>query len=238
VGHFWRVTPHAYLSSLPDTAIPEAMSLSLEENAARNRIAFFFGRPVAFHRCFVKLTGSVRAALMLSQALYWLNPERQGQKRGKDDGWFWKTREEWEAELGLSRWEQETARRQLRSTTFWREKQKRLEHRIYFGIDFVALEKALEAGAGSQIVEVSSPLPGGGDPTSGGSGITSVDGRGIPTPDGGVVPPSAKAEEHPSTRGKSRHGGRDKGSVVRNIDYFRDYQRLRRRRSLVPAFTA
>ena len=27
-------------------------------------------RPIAFHRCFVTLTGSVTAALMLSQALY------------------------------------------------------------------------------------------------------------------------------------------------------------------------
>jgi hypothetical protein len=201
MADFWRVTLHASLSSLPVAAIPEAMSLSPDEHAARNRIAFFFGRTIAFHRCFVTLTGSVHAALMLSQALYWLNPERQGQNRGKDDGWFWKTREEWEAEVGLSRWEQETARRQLRSTAFWREKQRRLEHRIYFGIDFVALEKALEASAGSQRNEVSPPLPGGGDPTSGGGGIPSVDGRGTSPTDGGGVPPSAKAAEHPSTAG-------------------------------------
>ena len=38
---------------------------------------------------------------MLSQALYWLNPERQGQNRAKEDRWFRKSREEWEAELGL-----------------------------------------------------------------------------------------------------------------------------------------
>jgi uncharacterized protein (UPF0297 family) len=170
------------------------MSLSPDEHAARNRISFFFGRPIAFHRCFVTLTGSVHAALMLSQALYWLNPERQGQNRGKDDGWFWKSREEWEAELGLSRWEQETARRQLRSMAFWREKQRCLEHRIYFGIDFVALEKALAASARSRSVEVSSPLPEGGDPTAGEGGIPSAGGRG--------TPPSAKAEKHPSTAGE------------------------------------
>jgi len=144
------------------------VSFSDEERSARTRIQFLFGRPVAFHRCFVKLTGSVHAALMLSQALYWLNPERQGQSRAKEDGWFWKSREEWEVELGLSRWEQETARKQLRRTKFWLEKEKRLEHKIYFSIDFVELEKALEqAAAGASRTEATDLLPGGGNPTSG-----------------------------------------------------------------------
>ena len=119
------------------------MSRPEEEHDARKRIEFLFGRPVAFHRCFVKVTGGVHAALMLSQAIYWLNPDRHGQNRTRGDGWFWKARDEWEAELGLSRWEQETARKQLRLTKFWLEKEKRLEHKIYFSIDFVELERAL-----------------------------------------------------------------------------------------------
>jgi hypothetical protein len=45
-------------------------------------------RPIAFHRCLVRVTKSVAAALMLSQAIYWSN-------RTKDpDGWFWKTAED------------------------------------------------------------------------------------------------------------------------------------------------
>jgi uncharacterized protein (UPF0297 family) len=167
------------------------MNLSGEARAARRRIEFFFGRPIAFHRCFVKLTGSVHAALMLSQALYWLNPERQGQGRGKDEGWFWKTREQWEAELGLSRWEQETARKQLRLTKFWKEKDKRLEHRIYFSVDFVELEKALEAAANPLTTEGTGLLPEGGIPTSGDGGIPSAAEGGIPT--------SGRAESHPSS---------------------------------------
>jgi hypothetical protein len=31
-------------------------------------------RPIAFHRIFVELTGSVLAAVMLSQAFYWSRP--------------------------------------------------------------------------------------------------------------------------------------------------------------------
>lgn len=63
---------------------------------------------VTFHRAFVDLGGSINAALMLSNAIYWthrLPPER--------DGWFYKTRVEWEKETGLTRREQDKAREQL-----------------------------------------------------------------------------------------------------------------------------
>lgn len=62
-------------------------------------------RPIAYHRVFVTLTGSVKAAIMLSQALYW-------QARAKQkDGWWYKTAEEWEEETGLTRHEQQTVRK-------------------------------------------------------------------------------------------------------------------------------
>jgi hypothetical protein len=62
-------------------------------------------RPIAYHRVFAKLTGSVKAAVMLSQAVYW-------QKRAKQqDGWWYKTAEEWEEETGLTRHEQDSARK-------------------------------------------------------------------------------------------------------------------------------
>ncbi|MCP5158510.1 MAG: hypothetical protein H6975_03680 [Gammaproteobacteria bacterium] len=65
-------------------------------------------QPITFHRVFVDITGSINAALMLSNALYWthhLKPDR--------DGWFYKTREEWQAETGLTRKEQDNARQRL-----------------------------------------------------------------------------------------------------------------------------
>ena len=53
-------------------------------------------RPIAYHRVFVTLTGSVKAAVLLSQAVYW-------QKRAKQtDGWWYKTAEDWEDETVLS----------------------------------------------------------------------------------------------------------------------------------------
>jgi len=85
----------------------------------RNHPVFsMFQRPVAFHKIFVDVTGSVTAALMLSQAFYW---SKQGRK-GYWDGWFFKSADEWEEETGLTRREQETARRKLRKFDWWQEK--------------------------------------------------------------------------------------------------------------------
>jgi hypothetical protein len=65
-------------------------------------------RPITFHRCFVDIPGSINAALMLSNAVYWTNklPEER-------DGWFHKSLEEWTAETGMTRREQDTARERL-----------------------------------------------------------------------------------------------------------------------------
>jgi hypothetical protein len=97
-------------------------------------------RPIAFHRAFVGLTGSVNAALMLSQALYW-------SKRTSDpDGWFYKTRDEWEEETGLTRYEQEGARGRLRKLSFWREELRGVPATLHFHLDEDALLAALDSG--------------------------------------------------------------------------------------------
>ena len=59
---------------------------------------------IAFHACFVKPLGSVNAALMFSQIIYWSN------RTTNADGWFYKTAEEFEDETGLTRKEQANAR--------------------------------------------------------------------------------------------------------------------------------
>lgn len=95
-----------------------------------------FDRPIAFHRCFVDLTGSVKAALMLSQACYWA-------LRAKDAR-FYKSMAEWKEETGLSRREQESARAVLRTFPFWREEDKRFEHRLYYTVDVDGVAEAVE----------------------------------------------------------------------------------------------
>lgn len=99
-------------------------------------------RPVAFHPAFVKLTGSVDAAIMLSQAFYWLPRTTRG------DGWFYKTRDQWQAETALSRSAQETARKHLRKCEFWQEERRGSPAQMFYRLDRQLLNRALVQMAG------------------------------------------------------------------------------------------
>jgi hypothetical protein len=102
-----------------------------------SRLLDLLDRPIAFHRIFVTLTGSVLAAVMLSQAFYW---SRRTKHPG---GWFYKTQEEWEEETGLTRGEQEAARKRLRITGFWAEERRGIPARLYFRVDLDMLAEQL-----------------------------------------------------------------------------------------------
>lgn len=94
------------------------------------------GRPIAFHPVFVELTGSVTAALLLSQAVYWT-------KRIPSGDWFYKTMRQWEEETKLSRHEQESARKLLRRFSFWQEERRGVPAQMYFRVDIRALYNEL-----------------------------------------------------------------------------------------------
>lgn len=86
-------------------------------------------RPIAFHRCFVDITGSVPAALFLSQAVYWSS-------RTKDlNGWFYKTQDEWEDETGITRRVQETVRKNLRDLGILEEVRRGTDPTLYYRIN-------------------------------------------------------------------------------------------------------
>jgi hypothetical protein len=93
------------------------------------------GRSVTFHPALVDITGSINAALMLSQALYWTEHSTL------PDGWFWKTREEWYEETRLDRKQQENARARLRATGFWEEKEAGKPCRLFFRVNEDALDR-------------------------------------------------------------------------------------------------
>lgn len=102
-------------------------------------ITEFLDRPIAFHRAFVDLTGSITAALMLSQAVYWTKRSSSG------DGWFWKVQEEWTEETGMTRYEQETARKKLNKFDFWKEEKRGIPAKLFYHVDFDKLDQALSA---------------------------------------------------------------------------------------------
>ena len=94
-------------------------------------------RPIAFNRHYVSLGCGINGALMLSQMVYW-------SKRTKDkNGYFYKTQEEWEQETGLTRWEQETARKKLRELGFVSEHKHGVPCKVHFRVEHDNLYMAL-----------------------------------------------------------------------------------------------
>lgn len=85
-------------------------------------------RPIAFHRPFVELGLGITGALFLSQALYW-------SRRTNSSGYFYKTQEEWESETGMTRREQETARKKLKSLGILEEKKQGVPCRVFYRIN-------------------------------------------------------------------------------------------------------
>jgi hypothetical protein len=67
-------------------------------------------RPIAFNVNFARITRDAKAALMLSQLMYWT---KRGTSVLECDGWIFKTRAQWITEIGLGRHEQSTARQTL-----------------------------------------------------------------------------------------------------------------------------
>jgi hypothetical protein len=106
--------------------------LSTQDEKARYlELSGHLNSPIAFHPVFARITGSVKAALFLSQSFYWTWIALKLRGNGR----FWKSAQEWEAETFLTREEQESCRRQLKGLGILREKYARLEHRMYFCID-------------------------------------------------------------------------------------------------------
>jgi hypothetical protein len=94
-------------------------------------------RPIAYHAVLAKAVGSATAGIFLSQLLYW-TPRAQDK-----DGWIYKTQEDIYGETALTRWEQETARKKLRSVGILVEKRAGVPSRLFFRIDMGALVKLL-----------------------------------------------------------------------------------------------
>ena len=86
------------------------------------------GRHIAFHRRLVDLTASVKAALLLSQSIYWT---RHGRDITRNDGWFHKTTEQWTLETGLSPKEQANAREVLKALELIAERRMGIPARLH-----------------------------------------------------------------------------------------------------------
>ena len=127
---------------------PLAPTIDRYEQCAQVRRVFdLLGRGcVAFYPRLADLTGSVTAALLLGQCLYWTRSVTRQQPQR--DGWFWKTAAEWQRETGLSRREQDSARCRLRALGLLEEHRRGMPARRWFRLDLVALRQQLDQAPG------------------------------------------------------------------------------------------
>ena len=97
------------------------------------------GRPVAYFPKLRHITGSVNATLFLCQLIYW-----EGKQASKT-GWIYKTHREMEEETGLSRREQETARRKLKDRGLIEERLAGVPQRLHYRLDKKKINDAWDA---------------------------------------------------------------------------------------------
>ena len=128
---------------------PLAPTIDRYEQCAQVRQVFaLLGRGcVAFYPRLADLTGSVTTALLLGQCLYWTRSVlRQQPER---NGWFWKTSAEWRRETGLSRREQDSARRRLRMLGLLGEERRGMPAKRWFRLDLAGLGQQLGRSPGA-----------------------------------------------------------------------------------------
>jgi hypothetical protein len=110
-----------------------------------------FDLPVSFQRCLVPISGSVTAALMLSQAIWTTEQQAIDSPGVVTNGWFTKSQDEWTDETGLTRWEQETARRTLRRLGFVEERRAGMPAKLWFRVRSDQVWKALRERAAETV---------------------------------------------------------------------------------------
>jgi hypothetical protein len=103
-------------------------------------ILSLLGRHIAFHRRLVDLTDSVKAALLLSQSIYWT---RRGRDVAQNGGWFHKTTEQWTWETGLTPKEQRIARDALKNLALVDERRMGVPPRVHFRLQTEQLGNCL-----------------------------------------------------------------------------------------------
>lgn len=116
-------------------------------------------RPIRYSTNLAQIVGSVKAVILLSQMIYWT---KKGVEVKANDGWFRKQSEHWTLETGLTRHEQDTARKILIGLGFLEIKHKVNEGKkahgeVHYRLNLEKIGNALADLIGKQI-EAMNPL--------------------------------------------------------------------------------
>ncbi len=120
------MVPHVAETSLLPAARPEQGSIDVLMSVLGQRY-------VQYYPVLAELTGSAKAALMLGHMLYW--SRKYLAARSEREGWFWHTRRDWHAATGLSRHEQERARRCLLASGLISERLMGVPARLHYRLE-------------------------------------------------------------------------------------------------------
>jgi hypothetical protein len=96
---------------------------------SKESILVILGSPIAYYTAFARAFGSVEAGIFTSQFFYWYG------KGQNPEGWIYKTQEEIEQETGLTRRNQETARKRLRALGVLEEKRMGAPSRLFYRLN-------------------------------------------------------------------------------------------------------
>jgi len=97
------------------------------------------GPVVSYHPRINRITGSVTATIFLSNLLAWEGHQRD------PEGWIYKTRDDITEETGLTRYEQETARKHLKERGLLEEKLKGVPATTNYRLNLDAINAAWDA---------------------------------------------------------------------------------------------
>ena len=96
---------------------------------SKESILIILGSPIAYYTAFARVLGGVEAGVLTSQFFYWYG-------KGYDpNGWIYKTQEDIESETGLTRRNQETARKKLRALGVLEEKRMGAPSRLFYRLN-------------------------------------------------------------------------------------------------------
>ena len=101
----------------------------MTKRAYHDALDDFLDRPISYNPSFKRITGSTVAGIFLSQGWYW------SKRHPENDGWFYKSQKEWEEETGLTRSEQETARKHCLRVGVIQEKLKGVPATMHYRVD-------------------------------------------------------------------------------------------------------
>ena len=123
----------------------------------KDALAAILGSPIAYYAVFAKALGCVEAGVFTSQMFYWYG-------KGHDpEGWIYKTQDDIANETGLTRRNQEMARRKMREAGVLEEDKRGVPAKLYYRLNMERLVEVVQEYLDAEAAAASPQAPAPGD---------------------------------------------------------------------------